>query len=475
MKPAPGRRERGTTGEHGGTRMDALFVLGLREAAERIIHGEITSEALTASCLERIAALEPSVQAWEWLDERRALRLARAADAQRRIQRDAGSASPADALPVPERGRLPGVPIGVKDIIETADIPTRMGSPVYRRYVPEVSAELVERLSASGALMLGKTVTTEFAFMVPNKTRNPWNPAHTPGGSSSGSAAAVACGMVPAAIGTQTNGSVIRPAAYCGVVGYKPGKGRISIAGVLPFSPTVDQPGVFARSVADAALLASWLTTPDGVIGHHVTAMRTRPRLIAVRSPVWHKAEPAMRDRFAADIERLRDAGAGVTERELPAEFDSAHRVHRAIMLYEAARASAQVRRHHGAQLSPFLRDALEEGDAIPDADYRRALGVRTMLITQLAAFLDDAHDAIITPPTTGEAPTADSTGDPAFCTLWTLCGVPAITIPTGIGPRGLPLGLQVVARPGESNHLLAVAAWCEAQVAFEGLLGTAD
>lgn len=452
--------------------MDALFALGLREAAARIVRGEITSEALTASCLERIAALEPTVQAWEWLDEKRALRLARAADAQRRSQRGAGSASPADALPVPERGRLPGVPIGVKDIIETAGIPTRMGSPIYRRYVPARSAELAEHLSASGALMLGKTVTAELAFATPDKTRNPWNLAHTPGGSSSGSAAAVACGMVPAAIGTQTNGSVIRPAAFCGVVGYKPGKGRISIAGVLPFSPTVDQPGVFARSVADAALLASWLTTPEGVIGHHVTAMRTAPQLIAVRSPVWHKAEPAMRERFAADIESLRDAGAHVTERELPAEFDSAHQVHRAIMLYEAARASALVRRHHGALLSRFLRDALEEGDAIPDAEYRRALGVRTRLIAQLTAFIDDSHGAIITPPTTGEAPMVDNTGDPAFCTLWSLCGVPAITIPTGLGPRGLPLGLQIVARPGESNYLLAVAAWCEEKAGFEGLLG---
>ena len=167
--------------------------------------------------------------------------------------------------------------MGVKDIIATAGIPTRMGSPIYRDHVPARSAEVLERLAQSGALVAGKNVSTEFAFMAPNKTRNPWNPAHSPGGSSSGSAAAVACGMVPAAIGTQTNGSVIRPAAYCGVVGYKPGAGRISTVGMLPFSTTVDQPGVFARSVGDAALLASWLTVRDGIIGRRVVAFALAP------------------------------------------------------------------------------------------------------------------------------------------------------------------------------------------------------
>lgn len=454
--------------------MERLFALGLREAAERIARGALTSEALTRACIDRIAQLEPAVQAWEWLDAPRALRLAREADARRANRRDAGSASAADALPLPERGALDGVPIGVKDIIETSGIPTRMGSPIYRDYVPVRSAELLERLALSGAFVLGKTVTTEFAFMVPGKTRNPWNPARSPGGSSSGSAAAVACGMVPGAIGTQTNGSVIRPAAFCGVVGYKPGKGRISTRGVLPFSPAVDQPGVFARSVEDAALLASWLTTQDGVIGHRITALKAAPALIAVRSPVWERAEPAMRERFAADIATLRAAGATVTERELPAAFDDAHRVHRRIMLYEAARAAEQVRHHHDGQLSAFLREALEEGAGISDSEYRHALAAQSALAARLPRFIDDRHGALVTPPAAGEAP-ATGTGDPAFCTLWTLCGAPAITVPTGLGPAGLPLGLQIVGRTGESNYLLAVAAWCERQVAFVGLLDRPD
>lgn len=455
--------------------MKALFTLGLREASERIARGEFTSEALTASCIRRIAALEPQVQAWEWIDDTRALRLARKADERRLAARAGGSANAADALPLPERGSLAGIPIGVKDIIEAAGIPTGMGSPVYRDYVPERSAPVLDRLAASGAFMLGKTVATEFAFMVPNKTRNPWNLVHSPGGSSSGSAAAVASGMVPGAIGTQTTGSVIRPAAYCGVVGYKPGKGRISTAGMLPFSTTLDQPGVFTRSVADAGLLASWLTQSDGVIGRQVPVLHTAPRVIALGSPVWHKAEAPMRARFAADIAALRAGGATVTERELPHAFDDGYRTHRVIMLYEASRASALVRRQYGAQFSRFLREALEEGDGLSDEDYRRALALREELIGSLGEFLDDRFEAIITPPTTGEAPTLESTGDPAFCTLWSLCGVPAITIPTGFGPQGLPLGLQIVGRTGESNHLLAVAAWCEARMGFKGMLARGE
>lgn len=455
--------------------MKALFTLGLREASERLARGEFTSEALTASCVRRIAALEPQVEAWEWLDDTRAYRLARKADERRLAVRAGSSANTADVLPLPERGSLAGIPVGVKDIIETAGIPTRMGSAIYRDYVPERSAPLLDRLAASGAFVLGKTVATECAFTVPGRTRNPWNLAHSPGGSSSGSAAAVACGMVPGAIGTQTNGSVIRPAAYCGVVGYKPGKGRISTVGMLPFSTTLDQPGVFARSVADAGLLASWLTQSDGVIGRHVTALRSAPAVIALGSPVWHKAQAPMRARFAADIAALRAGGATVTERELPHAFDDGYRTHRVIMLYEAARASQAVRRQYGAQLNPSLREALDEGDGMADEDYQRALVHREELTKLMGDFLDDRFEAIITPPTTGEAPTLESTGDPAFCTLWSLCGVPAITIPTGFGPLGLPLGLQLIGRSGESNHLLAVAAWCEARMGFKGMLARGE
>lgn len=439
--------------------MKPPFALGLREAAAAIASGNLSAAALVESCLERIHLWEPRVQAWVHLDEARARDAARAADRQRRTKPS-----------TPDQ--LSGIPIGIKDLIDVAGMPTGMGSPIYSDHWPRASAPLIRRLQGSGAIVLGKTVTTEFAFMVPAKTRNPWNAGHTPGGSSSGSAAAVACGMVPGALGTQTNGSVIRPAAFCGVVGYKPGKGRISIDGVLPFSTTLDQPGVFARSVRDAALLASWLTDEASVIGHEIEVARTPPRLFALKTHVWDRAEPAQRERFAADIASLRAAGADITECELPAPFSDAHRVHRTIMLAEAARAAHAIRERHRDRISDFLNRALDEGDGISDTTYREALEARTRLIEAFAAFLDDGHAAVITPPAPGEAPEGlGATGDPVFCSLWTLLGVPAITLPTGLGPRGLPLGLQIVARPLESNYLLAVAAWCERHLPFKGLI----
>lgn len=448
-----------------------LFARGLGQIAAAIARGDVTAEAFTASCIDRIRALEPEVQAWVWCDADRALDIARAAD-RRREQAPSASDDPSDALSPGERGRLTGIPIGIKDLIDVAGMPSGMGSSIYADYWPKASAGLVDRLARSGAYVLGKTVTTEFAFMVPSKTRNPWNTGHTPGGSSAGSAAAVACGMVPAAVGTQTNGSVIRPAAYCGVVGYKPGQGRIATDGVLPFSTTFDAPGVFARSVADAALLASWLTRRDGVIGHRVTPLRSGPRVLAVRSPMWERAEPAMRERFAADLERLRAAGATVVARELPSDFDDVLRIHRTIMLYEAAAAARAVREVHREAVSDFLNRALDEGEATSADTYQAALATRAHLIDALVAFIGDDFEVIATPPATGEAPAGlGATGDPAFCSLWSLLGVPAIVIPTGLGPRGLPLGLQLVAPPGASNTLLAVAAWCEARSPFSGML----
>ena len=342
---------------------------------------------------------------------------------------------------------------------------------MYERYVPEMNAEVVDRLHAAGAFALGKVVTTEFAFMVPNKTRNPWDPTATPGGSSSGSAAAVAIGFAPAAIGTQTNGSVIRPAAFCGVVGYKPGKGVLSTDGMLSFSTTLDQPGVFARSVEDAALLVANLAHSRWTISTQITALKHAPRLVAARTPVWNLAEPDQRSRFAADVAMLREAAAIVDEVELPASFNDAHRVHRIIMLHEAAAASRQVREHYGNKFSEIIARALEEGDRISTAEYERALRKREALQRDFSRFLDD-YDAVVTPPAAGEAPASlQSTGDPSFCTIWTLLGVPGISIPTGLGSRGLPLGLQVIGNQGESNHLLATAMWCERQIPFRGLL----
>ncbi|PWT70229.1 MAG: amidase [Proteobacteria bacterium] len=437
--------------------MNDLYLMSLAEAVRRLASGEISSEAYVRSLLARIDQIEHQVQAWQLLDRERALEAAREVD--RRLQ--------AGRMP----GALHGVPIGVKDIIDVKGMATSMGSPIYQRYVPEMNAEVVDRLHAAGAVVLGKTVTTEFAFLVPNKTHNPWNIAHTPGGSSSGSAAAVATGMAPAAIGTQTNGSIIRPAAFCGIVGYKPGKGVLSTDGILPFSPTLDQPGVFARSVEDAALLVAHLAHSRWTISPQIGPLKHAPRLVAVRGPTWQLAEPDQRTRFATDIAVLREAAAIVDEVELPASFNDAHRTHRIIMLYEGASASRAVRASYPEGLSEMLRKALEEGDRISTSEYERAMRKREVLHRDFSRLLDD-YDAVVTPPAAGEAPASlDSTGDPSFCTIWTLLGVPAVTVPTGVGSRGMPLGLQVIGNQGESNHLLATAMWCERQLPFRQLI----
>ena len=438
--------------------MTELYKLSLREAALRIRSGKLTSTAYTRDLIARIDVLEKDVPAWQWLDRARAIELAGRAD-------NADSARRA-AHP------LHGIPIGVKDLFYTAGIPTEMGCRAYAGYVPEVSADVVLRLESAGGIMFGKTVTTEAAFMVPSKTRNPWNISHTPGGSSSGSAAAVAAGFVAGAIGTQTNGSVIRPAAFCGVVGYKPSFDQMSARGAMPFSQTLDQPGVFARSVADAAFLASSLTAQRTVITPEVRPLRNAPKLAAVRSPVWYLAQPDQRMQFDADINRLRHAGASVDVLEIAGEFDGAHKVHRTIMLFEAARLAKKAREIWRDGFSDYLNAALDEGETIREADYRDALKARAHLQQSLAEFFDRGYSAIMTLPATGEAPaTLANTGDPRFCSIWTLVGLPAIVIPTGKGPKGMPLGLQLVGAVEEENYLLATAAWCERYSPFKGLV----
>jgi Asp-tRNA(Asn)/Glu-tRNA(Gln) amidotransferase A subunit family amidase len=467
--------------------MRPLHELGLVEAAAGLRAGRFGSLDYTRACLARIAAREPDLRAWAWLDAEAALARAAACDA------------------APATGPLHGIPLGIKDILHSRGIPTEMGSPAYAGFVPDASAEAVARLEAAGAFVLGKTVTAELAFLSPGPTRNPWNPAHTPGGSSSGSAAAVAVGMVPGALGTQTNGSVIRPAAYCGVVGFKPSSGLIPRDGILTFSASLDQVGVFARDVADAGLLAAALISernggtvgassrsrwPDrgreaaperwrgdetmvecngGSVGES-SRSRWPPRLLAVRSPVWEQAEAAQRDRFADCLAALRRAGATLEETALPAAFAAAQTAHRCIMAYEGARALADLQDRRRADLSPLLNAFLDEGRAVGDAAHAEALARRAELAAALDAFLAGA-DAVLSPPATGEAPASlESTGSPVFCTIWSLTGVPALTLPAGRGPRGLPLGLQLAGRHGDDAGLLAAAAWCEAALARAGL-----
>jgi Asp-tRNA(Asn)/Glu-tRNA(Gln) amidotransferase A subunit family amidase len=425
-----------------------LHTLSLTEVLRGIESRRFTCEAYTQGLLSRIATLDGEIRAWAWLDPAKAIEAARISDR----YLDAGG----------KPGPLQGLPVGIKDIFATAGMPTEMGSPAFVGHVPNRSSRVIERLEAQGAFVMGKTVTTECAFLFPGKTRNPWNPLHTPGGSSSGSAAAVAAGFVPAALGSQTNGSTIRPAAYCGVVGFKPTQGLISIEGALTFSHTLDQVGIFMRNVEDAARLTASLSDNGVSISPEISIGSAPPRLAAVRTPFWEQAEDYARRNFIENIAVLRKGGAHVDEIEMPATFSLAHQTIRTIMAVESAFNLDTLYLRQAALLSPTLRDFLSEGRDTGAVAYVKALKTRLNLQDELTRLMA-GYDGIITPPTTGEAPaTLEQTGNPGFCTIWSLCGVPAITIPVGFGPRRLPLGLQIVGAEGKDDQVLAAAHWCE-------------
>ena len=441
--------------------MDELTTLTGCQARSLLNEGRISALALTEACLARIAAEEERVQAWAFLEPEMARAQARRCDEIHRLGRP--------------QGPLHGIPVGIKDIIDTRDLPTECGTVIHAGRRPHRDAALVERLRAAGAVIFGKTVTTELAVYHPGKTRNPHDPDRTPGGSSSGSAAAVAAGMVPLAVGTQTNGSVIRPASYCGVFGFKPSHGLISRFGVLTQSPPLDHIGVFARTIEDLALLAEPLAGYDA--RDAATRLEAPPRLLEVarqdwplapdlalvKTPVWDQAEDDLRAAFAELAEAL---GPRLTEVELPAGFDNAHRLHGLIMAVDLARSFAAEYERGRAQLSERLRGIIEDGQAAKAVDYARALD----RIPTLRAALDplfERYDMIVTPATTGQAPQGlSATGSPAFCTIWTLLGLPALTLPLLTGADGMPIGVQLVGRFGDDARLLRTGRWLVAALA---------
>jgi Asp-tRNA(Asn)/Glu-tRNA(Gln) amidotransferase A subunit family amidase len=428
------------------------------QARDEIARGAAKAVDIVEACLERIAEREPQVQAWVHVDPEHALRQAKAADAFR-----------ASGRPI---GPLHGVPVGIKDIIDTRDLPTENGTPFDAGRRPTADAAVVERLRAAGAITLGKTVTTELAVYTPGKTRNPHDPGRTPGGSSSGSAAAVAAYMVPLALGTQTNGSVIRPASFCGIVGFKPSRGLISRRGVLVQSPPLDAVGTFSRSIDDAALFADTLAGYDDrdaaslasaapqLLATAQSRPPVRPTFAIVKSPVWNKAEEPVRGGFAELADAL---GPAADEVELPEPFARGHDWHRTIMLADIARHFARYYDRDPAGLSDRLRGMVEEGLTVRAIDYNRALDGIAMLNAGLDK-LFERYDAIVTPAATGEAPEGlASTGDPVFSTLWTYCGTPALTLPLFTGPNGMPVGVQLVGRRNHDGRLLRTAKWLDA------------
>jgi Asp-tRNA(Asn)/Glu-tRNA(Gln) amidotransferase A subunit family amidase len=422
--------------------MTDLRLLSVREAARQIAERRLSAEALIGAYLERIEAREAVVGAWQYLDSEATLAAARRRDAE------------------PPRGPLHGIPIAVKDLIDTADMPTAYGSPIYRDHRPAADASCVALARAAGAIVLGKTVTTEFAAFTPGKTANPRNPAHTPGGSSSGSAAAVADGMAPLAFGTQTAGSVIRPAAYCGCVGYKPSFGLINRTGVKPLADSLDTIGILARSVEDAAFFAGVLTERPAL--RHLVVPSAAPRFGLYRTPMWDEAEPATAAALDTAREALERAGAAVSELVIAPRHQRLNQIQDTVMGFEMVRALAWERIEHSAELSPRLAQMLDAGLAIGAADYDLALLRTAEARAELDAFFG-ACDAILVPAAPGEAPAGlGGTGDPVFNRMWTLLGVPCLTLPARWGETGLPTGVQLVGRLGGDGRLLACAAFLE-------------
>ena len=427
--------------------MQQLNRLSASEAARHLAARDITAEQMARACLARIEQRDAKVNAWIYVDADAVLAQAR--------QLDAG----------PVRGLLHGLPLGVKDLIDTADMPTGYGSAVYAGHRPRADAACVALARAAGALVLGKTVTTEFAWFYPGKTVNPHNPRHTPGGSSSGSAAAVADFMVPLAYGTQTAGSVIRPASFCGIVGYKPTHGTLPRAGIKALADSLDTLGVLTRTVADAALLVSAVSGRDLML----KPLAQAPRIGLCRTYDWNAAGPET----VAAMERagtlLARAGAKVTDVILPQAFAKITQAQTDIQNYESYAALACERLQYYDALSDKLKQLLETAQQCDAARYDAAQALVASCRAQLGEVFSYV-DTLLAPSAPGEAP-ADlaSTGDPVFCRIWTVLHVPAINLPCSHGAQGLPVGVQIVGRRGDDARALAVADWAESRLAREG------
>ena len=406
--------------------MREAFRLGAKQAARLIEAGELSAQALIASCRERIAAREPAIKAWTHL----------------------ASEWPAAQAP---RAPLYGVPVGVKDIFDTHDMPTAYGSPIYTGHQPRSDAAAVALTRRAGGTVMGKTVTAEFATFVPRETRNPHDLSRTPGGSSSGSAAAVADLMVPLAFGTQTAGSLIRPASYCGIFAYKPTYNAIARAGVKPGADSLDTVGVYGRSVEDCAFFAAALTGRREL----ETALERPPRVAVCRTHEWDRVQPEMRTAFDEVRRALR-----ADDFELPAPFRGLRESHTAILWYEVARSLADEFSRFPDKLDPALRQRCADGFALDPREYLRAQAHAADCRARFAAALGD-YDVLIAPAATAEAPKGlASTGDVSMNVVWTLLHTPCVAVPAAKSPSGMPLGVQVIGRIGDDARALACAAW---------------
>jgi aspartyl-tRNA(Asn)/glutamyl-tRNA(Gln) amidotransferase subunit A len=426
-----------------------LVEMSARDAVTRIRERALSPVALTEALLARIKAVEPAVLAWVHLDEAGALAAAREREA--------------EAQQGKIRGPLHGVAVGIKDIIHVAGMPTRAGAKAFAHSKPSEDAPSVARLRAAGAIILGKTHTTQFAYRDPSPARNPWNGKHTPGGSSSGSAAAVAARMVPLALGTQTVGSVLRPAAYCGVIGLKGTHGLVPADGVIPLAWSLDHVGAFARSVEDAALLL-------GVMAARTFDVRppAAPRL-AVATELIARAEGGLAKQLAASLDAFARGGAKLTEVKLPASFGALAAASQRVLEAEAAAYHDRQFAAHAADYGDAFRELVQTGRPHSAISYIEANRVRLQFRDDVTPLLAE-YDALLSPTAPGPAPEGLAwTGDASLCAPWSSAGAPSISLPTGVGAEGLPYAIQLSGAAGSEARLLGAAAWCERILGFSG------
>ncbi len=441
--------------------MTEPYRLTLSEMIQQISRKKLSPVALAESLLKRIDLLESSIQAWVTVDRGKVLEKARRCE--KEITRNR------------KRGPLHGIPLGVKDIFYTAGLKTTGGSKILADFIPSFDSTAVARLKQAGAIVLGKTATTEFAHADPAPTRNPWNREHTPGGSSSGSAAGVANGMCPGALGSQTGGSVLRPASYCGVVGLKPTYGRISRYGVLPFSWSLDHVGIFARTVADAAILLQVLagfdpldpTTSREPVPDYTRAKKSSsaPFIGVVEEFYQKNSEAQVWKNTDEALARLKKAGARAETVKMPESFAAVHDAHRIIMRTEGAAFHQPLYEKHRELYRPKLRELIELGSLIPGVDYLTACRIKKQFRRGMDRVME-RYDLLLTPSTSSPAPRGlESTGDAWFQVPWSFSGLPTISLPSGLSQEGLPLGVQLVGKPFGERDFIAAARWCEREI----------
>lgn len=421
----------------------ADFANGLSALIPALQTRNLSAEKLVRRCIERIEEREPAIGAWSYFDPDKVLEEARAIDRG------------------PVRGILHGIPIGIKDIIEVRDMPYGCGSSIFEGRVGKKDASCVALLRSAGAVVVGKTVTTEFGYFRPGKTKNPFNFTRTPGGSSSGSAAAVADAMVPIAFGAQTAGSVTRPAAYCGIVGTKLTHGAVDLGGVQKLAPSLDSLGWFSRSVEDAEVIRAVLA------GERYEALPDvgPPRIGICETREWDRASDEVQQALHITAHQLQYHGARIEQVVLPVEFDGLLERHADVMAYEAARNFGLLIDKHANEVSAQFRDLVVKGQGVSEAQYAEALQSAERASRALEQLLD-RFDAVLAPSAPGEAPLGlDATGDPVFSRVWSLLGNPSVALPVGFGPTKMPLGLQLIGRRGRDRALFAVAEWSAPRV----------